>query len=1254
MKGIKREFSVPRTPQQNGIAERKNMTLIEAPRTMLADLLLAIPFWAEEHEFEGRKPQSEVHVSPCSSAQTKKHDDKTKREAKGKSPVESLIRYRNLSAEFENFSDDSINEVNADDSLVPAVGQISTNTTNTFSAAGPSNVVVNPTHRKSLYVDTSQLPDDPNMLELEYITYSDDEDDVSAEDDFNNLETTITFSLIPTTRVHKDHPVTQIISDLSSATQTRSISRVAQYQGGLSQINNDDFHTCMFACFLSQEEPKRGIDYEEVFTPVARIEAISLFLAYASFMGFMVYQIDVKSAFLYGTIEKEVYVCQPSGFEDPDYPDKVYKVVKTLYGLHQAPRSCHDKYVDEILRKFGLIEEKLASTPIDTEKPLLKDPDVDKKRVIITEATIRDAFRLNDAEGIDCLPNEEIFTELARMGYEKPSTKLTFYKAFFSSQWKFLIHTILQCMSAKRTSWNEFSSSMASAVIYLSTGRNFNFSKAQVGNLSSHSTKYSSPAQIQKVFANMRRVGKGYSGVETSLFKGMIVAQQVGEGAAEVNVDDVPIVGVADEGAASVAGDVVPTAIAQALEITKLKQRVTKLERRNKLKVLKLRRLKKVRTSQRVDTSDDTVMDDVSKQERMIVDIDVDVDVTLKDIAKDVVVDVEIEESADVISMQDDEVEPAELQKVVEVVTTAKLITEVVTAASATITAAAPQLTTAATLTRTTAPTKSKDKGKGILVEEHKPLKKQAQIEQNEAYARELDAELNKNIDWDEVIDHVQRKEKEDNVVKRYQALKKKPQTEAQARKNMMIYLRNKTKEQMGEKDSKALKRLSESQEDKAAKKQKSDEEVKELKRHLQIVPNDEDDVYTEATLLAHKVPVVDYEIYTENNKPYYKIIRADGSQLFLSFLSLFRNFDREDLEVLWELVKESKGQKLETVRVLWSAHYHIYLYTYDLASREKISTYKVYSGTNAQQKSFCHNNIKNDLRKFKGKDIVDNDAQASNAATIALGMYKIDPVALARVSWSTKSSRSKSTDNKKNDRTQQISSRTQKKNKVEYHSRIIKSSLNKKNYVVEPFGNANVQHSKLNTNSKLMWVKCNSSMFDARHDLCFLEFVSDMNASSKSKYVKKAKNKEEWKPTGKVFTKIGYVWRPTGRTFTLIGNACSLTRIIATNKVPFREPIPPEVIAQESVVTKFYTRRPKVPKTNGSNSKPKIAKSMISNKTKPGTSWGSNTLVAPSSSSIDLRKPFSFLILRSFSSKEEVFLSILVKRGKYVCGDGV
>nr|GFA14489.1 ribonuclease H-like domain, reverse transcriptase, RNA-dependent DNA polymerase [Tanacetum cinerariifolium] len=128
----------------------------------------------------------------------------------------------------------------------------------------------------------------------------------------------------------------------------------------------------------TQEE---GIYYKKVFAPVARIEDIRLFLAYASFMGFMVYQMDVKSVFLYGTIKEEVYVYQPIGFEDPNYPAKVYKVVKALYGLHQTPRAwitskakelC--KYVVEILKKFDITDGKSASTHIDTKKPLLKDP----------------------------------------------------------------------------------------------------------------------------------------------------------------------------------------------------------------------------------------------------------------------------------------------------------------------------------------------------------------------------------------------------------------------------------------------------------------------------------------------------------------------------------------------------------------------------------------------------------------------------------------------------------------------------------------------------------------------------------------------------------------------------------------------------------------------------------------------------------------------------------------------------------------
>nr|GEW70068.1 copia protein [Tanacetum cinerariifolium] len=203
-----------------------------------------------------------------------------------------------------------------------------------ISAAGPSNTTASPTHGKYSFKEASQLPDDPDMPELEDITYSDDENNVGAEADFNNLETSITVSHIPTTRIHKDHPVSQIIGDLSSTTQTRSMTRVVKDQGGLSQIL---MMTSILRClpaFFHKRNPRgnkkdkngivvrnkarlvaqghtqeKGIDYEEVFAPVARIEAIRLFLAYASFMGFMVYQMDVKSA--YGTIKEEVYVCQP-------------------------------------------------------------------------------------------------------------------------------------------------------------------------------------------------------------------------------------------------------------------------------------------------------------------------------------------------------------------------------------------------------------------------------------------------------------------------------------------------------------------------------------------------------------------------------------------------------------------------------------------------------------------------------------------------------------------------------------------------------------------------------------------------------------------------------------------------------------------------------------------------------------------------------------------------------------------------------
>ncbi|GJY65386.1 putative ribonuclease H-like domain-containing protein, partial [Tanacetum coccineum] len=175
-------------------------------------------------------------------------------------------------------------------------------------------------------------------------------DDEGAVADFTNLETAVNVSPIPTSRINSIHPSTLILEDPQSAIYLmgRTIGTKWVYRN---------------------KKDERGV----VVRNKARIEAIRIFLAFASYMGFIVYQMDVKSAFLYGKIDEEVYVSQPPSFLDPKYPQKVYKVVKALYGLHQAPRACQDKYVAEILKKFDFVNVKTASTPIETQKPLVKD-----------------------------------------------------------------------------------------------------------------------------------------------------------------------------------------------------------------------------------------------------------------------------------------------------------------------------------------------------------------------------------------------------------------------------------------------------------------------------------------------------------------------------------------------------------------------------------------------------------------------------------------------------------------------------------------------------------------------------------------------------------------------------------------------------------------------------------------------------------------------------------------------------------------
>ncbi|GJW36229.1 retrovirus-related pol polyprotein from transposon TNT 1-94, partial [Tanacetum coccineum] len=212
----------------------------------------------------------------------------------------------------------------------------------------------------------------------------------------------------------------------------------------------------------------------------------------------------------------------------------------------------------------------------------------------------------------------------------------------------------------------------------------------------------------------------------------------------------------------------------------------------------------------------------------------------------------------------------------------------------------------------------------------------------------------------------------------------------------------------------------------------------------------------------------------------------------------------------------------------------------------------------------------------------------------------------------STSANGSKPSGNTKNDRILRPPS-SNEKNKVEVLSRKVKSKFYKQNSDSKNVCNEHVKHPF--KGAQALYSICNKCLFDVNHAMCLIDHVNSINVRAKSSS-KKNKKRKEWKPTGKVFNSVGYKWKPTGRNFSLVGNACPLTSITATNKVPLRVPIPLEAVSPKQVVTRVYTMRPKVPKSV-QNSKPKVAKSMTANRMEPGTSRGSDTSDAPSSSSL-------------------------------------
>nr|GEU76563.1 hypothetical protein [Tanacetum cinerariifolium] len=468
---------------------------------------------------------------------------------------------------------------------------------------------------------------------------------------------------------------------------------------------------------------------------------------------------------------------------------------------------------------------------------------IDEKRVNIKESSIRRNMKLDDAEGTSCLANAEIFDGLAKMGYEKLyenslSTRLSSHP---NESFSFILYCSA-LSSQEYRGWVPFF--MLPRFVQLLIDH-------QLGDISHYKDIYDNPSLTKKVFANIKRVGAGFSGVVTALFDTTLVPATKKVGLIQANVQLTTV----------------PTKPSTSKPHKKHKSKKQKPQApkvpppepslkhwlpspsndqlpggQDSMKLKELMDLCTHLSNKVLELKSEVVNIKSSSKERIK---------KLKGrVAKLEEENIIFKELHSVLSMQDvDEEEPAKVEEVLEVVKAAKLMTKVVTTAGATTTAEAPKVSVPRRrrgviiqdpeeITSTVvmhSKVQSKDKGKGILIEEPKHLKGKAQIEQDEAFARQLEAELNAYINWNAIVEQVTRS-----------------------------------------------------------------------KRLNDIVANDDDDVYSEATPLASKIPVFNYKIYFERNKPYFKIIRADGNHmLFLSFSTMLKNFDRKDFETLWKLAKE-------------------------------------------------------------------------------------------------------------------------------------------------------------------------------------------------------------------------------------------------------------------------------------------------------------------------------------------------------------
>nr|GEV26475.1 hypothetical protein [Tanacetum cinerariifolium] len=1033
MKGIKREFSVARTPQQNGVAERKNKTLKEAARTMA---LVIKP--------HNKTPYELIH---------------------GRSPVIDFMKPFGFVVGFQTNgitgTKDNIVASQAKRKKEPEQEYIMIPicTTGPLISQGPKDSVVD-AGKKAIEVDESQVLDNGGqddqvirildyhllmllhhyhlmllelllvLMHLRNILLNDfllskmhslphvpimtpindtkifgnayDDEAVEEEVDINNVVSSYSIPDAPLTKFLKDHPKDKVIGNIETPVQTRQMTKINKehdkWKIGTKWVfrNKKDERGIVIrnkarlvAQVHTQEE---GIDYDEVLAPVARIKAIRLFLAYASFKDFIVYQMDVKSDFLYGKIEEGaprawyetllIYLMD-NGFHRGQidktlfikrhkddillvqvYVDDIIfgstkKELSTefeklmhdkfqmssmgelsfFWGLQVQQKSngifiSQDKYVADILKKFDFSTIKTASTLMEPNKALIKDAEAEDVDVHLYRSMIGLLMYLTVSRP------DITFTvcAYARFQVTLKTSHLHAVKRIFRylkdqtiyKEWADIIERVATTASSLE---GEQDSEKPSASEGFEKIVDFLNAKPIRYALTVNPTVYASRVKQFWTTAKVKKFN-GQKQIQALVDKQKVIIMKESI-RCDLKLDDA-------EGTVCLPNDTIFEELVRMSEIPVEESNLTP-------------------SNDLLPSGEDSIqlnelMIFYTNLQQQVLDLGFTVKAYLIDMfgvndleGNEVIVDVRekiVEKevsTADPVTTVGKVVNAASVKDGVARTTTTtvdvddeltlkKTLIAMKAAKPKVISTVATTVTTAITTPRAKGivfheqvqlhiPTvsSSKDKGKAKMIEPEKPLKKKDQTTLDKELARKLEYKMKAKIEEEERI--AKEKDEENRAQKDFKRKSfddiKKMFDKVYKRVNTFVDMNTENVEESLKKTQaeSSFKRARHELEQESAKKQKlaehkqakvADDDTVELKRCLEIVPKD-DDVAIEATLLSSKSPtIVDYKIYKEGKKSYFKIIRADGNlQNYLTFGPMFKNFNREDLEVLRSIVKE-------------------------------------------------------------------------------------------------------------------------------------------------------------------------------------------------------------------------------------------------------------------------------------------------------------------------------------------------------------